>query len=71
MTDSSSTVRRNASWLRWQQTTTAILCGTTLVTIPMIGNAQETGESSVGNEAIALLPLSSMLRLTLMMMPTR
>ena len=57
MTDSSSTVRRNASWLRWQQTTTAILCGTTLVTIPMIGNAQETGESSEGNEGYRLAPI--------------
>ncbi|MBR9904582.1 MAG: TonB-dependent receptor plug domain-containing protein, partial [Gammaproteobacteria bacterium] len=57
MTDSSSTVRRGASRLRWQQTTTAILCGTTLVSIPMLGNAQETGEGSDDNEGYRLAPI--------------
>ncbi|MGP5308414.1 TonB-dependent siderophore receptor [Vreelandella alkaliphila] len=57
MIDSRSTVRRNANWLRWQQATTAILCGTTLVTIPMIGNAQETGEGVDDNEGYRLAPI--------------
>ena len=57
MTDSNSTVRRNASRVRWQQTTTAILCGTTLVSIPMLGNAQETGEGSDDNEGYRLAPI--------------
>lgn len=57
MTDSSSTVRRTASWLRWQQATTAILCGTTLVTIPMLGNAQETVDGSDDNAGYRLAPI--------------
>ncbi|MGP5562434.1 TonB-dependent siderophore receptor [Vreelandella alkaliphila] len=57
MIDSRSTARRNANWLRWQQATTAILCGTTLVTIPMIGNAQETGEGVDDNEGYRLAPI--------------
>ncbi|OJA06912.1 TonB-dependent siderophore receptor [Halomonas sp. QHL1] len=57
MTDSKGTVRRNASRLRWQKATNAILCGTTLVTIPMIGNAQETGDGSDNNEGYRLTPI--------------
>lgn len=57
MTDSSSTVRRVASRLRWQQATTAILCGTTLVTIPMLGNAQEVGDGSDDSGEYRLAPI--------------
>ncbi|MCO7247107.1 TonB-dependent siderophore receptor [Halomonas sp. Mc5H-6] len=56
MTDSSSRVRCHANRLRWQQTTTAFLCG---VTLPMIGVAQEASEGN-GNdekEAYRLAPV--------------
>nr|WP_290693460.1 TonB-dependent siderophore receptor [Halomonas sp. UBA3074] len=57
MTDSNGTVRLNASRLRWQQTTTALLCGTTLVTLPMLVNAQESGEGSDNGEGYRLAPI--------------
>ncbi|WP_148253422.1 TonB-dependent siderophore receptor [Aidingimonas lacisalsi] len=57
MTDSNSTVRRNANRLRWQRTTTALLCGTTLATAPMIGNAQEAGDGNDDKETYRLAPI--------------
>ncbi|KPQ26446.1 TonB-dependent siderophore receptor [Halomonas sp. HL-93] len=57
MTDSSSRVRCHANRLRWQQTTAAILCGTTLFTLPMIGSAQETADGSDSNEDYRLSPI--------------
>ncbi|WP_159660454.1 TonB-dependent siderophore receptor [Alcanivorax xiamenensis] len=46
MTDSNSAARGKANRLRCQWTTTALLCGTTLAIVPVIGNAREAG----GNE---------------------
>ncbi|MGP9468008.1 MULTISPECIES: TonB-dependent siderophore receptor [unclassified Halomonas] len=57
MFDSTSTVWPNTNRLRWQQTTTAILCSTTLITIPMIGNAQEAGDGNGNNGDYRLAPI--------------
>ncbi len=48
MSVSSSAVRHHANRLRWQRNTTALLCGATLVAVPVIGNAQ--GEAGEGND---------------------
>ncbi|MCP1366994.1 TonB-dependent receptor plug domain-containing protein, partial [Halomonas sp. BBD48] len=46
MTDRRS--KPNASWPRWQRTTTALVCCTPLVAVPMSGNAQD---ADGGNES--------------------
>lgn len=55
MTDSKT--RLSAAWMQRQRTTTALLCGTALVAVPMIGNAQEAGEGNDDGETYRLAPI--------------
>lgn len=45
--------RENQPW--WQQTTTAVLCGSALFTLPAIGNAQQTDGN---DESYRLSPIT-------------
>lgn len=55
MTDSKT--RLSAAWMQRQRTTTALLCGTALVAVPMIGNAQEASEGNGDGETYRLAPI--------------
>ena len=57
MIDSKNSARRNANRLRWQRTTNALLCGTTLVTLPMIVHAQEANSGNDEEGAYRLSPI--------------
>ncbi|MES3676055.1 TonB-dependent siderophore receptor [Halomonas elongata] len=57
MTDSKSTVGRNATRLRWSRSTITLLCGTTLV-VPLSVNAQEASTvDDDGQETYRLAPI--------------
>lgn len=49
--------RHSAAWMQRQHKTAALLCGTALVAVPMIGHAQEAGDSNNESEAYRLAPI--------------